>query len=541
MIRTGGQLVVDQFLAQGVRRIFCVPGESYLAVLDALYDVADRIDLISCRHESGATMMAAATGQLNGTPGVAFVTRGPGATNASIAVHIALQGSIPLVLGVGQVARRNIGRGSFQEVDFEAFFGPISKHVKQVNDPAAIPSAIAEAFTIATTGRMGPVVLAFPEDVLSTTVEPNPATSQVLESTTIDIDVITEIDRYLNESKRPLIIVGGGHWTEGARSQLHQFAGNRHIPVCAAWRRLDIFDHNHPCYAGFLGFSTPMALWKRVEQSDCLLVIGARLDEPTTRDYQVPNAADKGQILIHIHPDQAQLGLNFVPDLAVGARPEDVMGSLNDLSTKLNAGWNKWCESARADHLESEVPPVAEGVLDLGAVMAILNEMIPADAIVTVDAGNFTVWPQCHRRYTRPGRFLAPINGAMGYGVPSAIAASLAHPDRVVIGCVGDGGMLMTGMELASAVKYSAKPIILVFNNAKYGTIEMHQQREYPEREIGNDLLNPDFAEFARSFGAFGIQVASTSEFAPALNQALAADTVAVIELHMDAISGKPT
>ncbi len=539
MIRTGGQLVVDQFLAQGVRRIFCVPGESYLAVLDALYDVADRIDLISCRHESGATMMAAATGQLNGTPGVAFVTRGPGATNASIAIHIAQQGSIPLVLGVGQVARRNIGRESFQEVNFEAFFGPIAKHVKEVDDPAAIPAAIAEAFAIATTGRMGPVVLAFPEDVLSASAESPVVTPLVPESAAVDADAIAGIDRHLSKSKRPLIIVGGGFWSENGREQLHQFAGDRHIPVCAAWRRLDIFDHEHPCYAGSLGLSTPSELWERVERADCLLVIGARLDEPTTRDYQVPTRSNENQALIHIYPDQAQLGLNFTPDLALCASVEDVMKGLSELSSATQSTCSDWCTAARADYLAGEAAPVTTSALDLGAVMSSLNETIPSDAIVAVDAGNFTVWPQRRRRYTRPGRFLAPINGAMGYGMPAAIAASLEHPERVVLGCVGDGGMLMTGMELASAVKYGAKPIILVFNNARYGTIEMHQQREYPGREIGNDLLNPDFAAFARSFGAYGIQVASTAEFPDALNHALGADTIAVIELLMDPLSEK--
>lgn len=534
MIRTGGQLVVDQFLAEGVERVFCVPGESYLAVLDALYDASDRIDLISCRHEGGATMMAAASGQLSGRPGIAFVTRGPGATNASIAVHIAQQGSIPLVLGVGQVARRNIGRESFQEVDFEAFFGPIAKSVQQVDDATAIGDTVAEAFLIARSGRMGPVVLAFPEDVLTSSVESAVVSPRVPSGSALDPETITAIDRHLTKAERPLIIVGGGYWDDEARDRIHRFAGERHIPVYAAWRRLDIFDHNHPCYGGFLGLSTPDVLWDRIAEADCLLVIGARLDEPTTRDYQVPAADRKGQVLLHMHPDETQLGLNFTPDLAVAAAIDDVMGSLDQLPSPIGSHQSDWCASARADFLAQEIPPIDDGPLDLGQVMAILNELIPGDAIVTVDAGNFTVWPQRYRRYTRPGRFLAPINGAMGYGVPAAIATALAHPERTVIGCAGDGGMLMTGMELATAVKYGAKPIILVFNNRKYGTIEMHQQRKYPGREIGNDLLNPDFAAFARSFGAFGIRIERTAEFSGALKQALAADTVAVIELAMN-------
>ncbi len=533
-MRTGGQLVVDQLLREGVGRVFCVPGESYLAVLDALYDARDQVDLISCRHEGGATMMAAASGQLSGHPGVAFVTRGPGATNASIAVHIAQQGSIPLVLGVGQVARRNIGRESFQEVDFEAFFAPIAKSVKQVDDPAAIPRAIADAFHIASSGRMGPVVLAFPEDVLTASIASDPVAPPAVVNTAIDAGTIRAIDRHLATAERPLIIVGGGYWDEQARDQLHRFAGARHIPIFAAWRRLDIFDHNHPCYAGFLGLSTPDALWERVAESDCVLVLGARLDEPTTRDYQVPAADRNDQILIHIHADEGQLGLNFTPNIAVAAPIADVMGSLDQLLSPAESHQSDWCAAARADFLAQEIPPHDDSPLNLGQVMASLNASIPNNAIVTVDAGNFTVWPQRYRRYTRPGRFLAPVNGAMGYGVPAAIATALAHPERTVIGCAGDGGMLMTGMELATAVKYGAKPIILVFNNRKYGTIEMHQQREYPGREIGNDLVNPDFAAFARSFGAFGIRVERTAEFSPALEQALAADTVAVIELAMN-------
>ena len=534
MIRTGGQLVVDQFLAEGVERIFCVPGESYLAVLDALYDARDHIDLISCRHEGGATMMAAASGQLSGHPGVAFVTRGPGATNASIAVHIAQQGSIPLVLGVGQVARRNIGRESFQEVDFEAYFAPIAKHVKQVNEPAAIADAVADAFAIAQSGRMGPAVLVFPEDVLTASMESASVPPRTPIHIPLNAENITAIEHHLAAAERPLMIVGGGYWDEQARDQLHRFAAARDIPVCAAWRRLDIFDHNHPCYAGFLGLSTSDELWDRVNDADCLLVIGARLDEPTTRDYQIPGADHKNQILIHIHPDPAQLDLNFTPDLAISSAINELMMQLDQLPAPAEKSQGDWCAAARAGFLAQETSPVDGSRLDLGGVMSVLNKSIPSDAIVAVDGGNFTVWPQRYRRYTRPGRFLGPINGSMGYGVPAAIAAALAHPARTIIGCVGDGGMLMTGMELATAVKYGAKPIILVFNNCKYGTIEMHQQRHYPGREIGNDLLNPDFAAFARSFGAFGIRVERTAEFSGALQQALAADTIAIIELAMN-------
>jgi len=530
-MHTGGQLIVDQFLAEGVERVFCVPGESYLAVMDALYDAAEQIDLISCRHEGGAAMMAVASAHLSGRASVAFVTRGPGATNASIAVHIARQASIPLVLGVGQVALRNLGRESFQEVDFEAYFAPIAKQVWQIDDPSATPDAVAEAFALAQSGRMGPVVLVFPEDVSSGTTDVGAVAPIAPVFEELDGLVTAAVGDYLSKAERPLIIVGGGPWSEAARERLHTFAADRDIPVCAAFRRIDIFDNNHPCYAGFLGLSAHPALWERVERADCLLVIGARLDEPTTRGYEIPKARCADQVLIHSHPDPVQLGLNFLPDLAIPATVEKFMARLGELPPGPAPVRNHWRAAARADYLESEMPPSSSGKLDLGAVMGVLNAAIPADAIVTCDAGNFTVWPQRYRRYTRPGRLVAPINGAMGYGVPAAVAASLTYPGRTVIGCVGDGGMLMTGMELATALKYGAKPIILVFNNDSYGTIEMHQRRHYPGRQIGTDLHNPDFAAFAESFGAFGIRVTRTEDFGPALVRARTAGTAAVIEL----------
>jgi acetolactate synthase I/II/III large subunit len=534
-MRSGGQLVVDQFLAEGVRRVFCVPGESYLAVMDAMFDVSTEMQLISCRHESGAAMMAAASGQLSGKPGVAFVTRGPGATNASIAVHIAKQASIPLVLGVGQVASRNIGRESFQEVDFEAFFSPIAKLARQIDDPNEIPQAIADAFRVAKSGRCGPVVLAFPEDILS-----GPSSAQAVESQgvlieKIDLSAIREIEKHLAVAQRPMIIVGGTDWNEAACADLRVLAERSNIPICSAFRRADIFDNHHPNYVGYLGIGTSADLSKRIQQADCFIVIGARLDEPTTSDYQIPDPSRNDQVLIHIHPEKSQLGLNYSPTVGIVAKVTSAMPSLRGLLLTDCDRWTAWLHSARQEFLDKERPPVASGALDIGQVMQMLNEAIPTTSIVTTDAGNFSLWLLRYRRYCRPGRLIAPINGAMGYGVPAAIAASLANPDATVIGCVGDGGMLMTGMELATAMKYGATPIIIVFNNSKYGTIEMHQQRKYPGREIGNSLANPSFADFARSFGAFGVQVQSTDEFPNALAQARAAGTVAVIELIMSA------
>jgi acetolactate synthase-1/2/3 large subunit len=496
--------------------------------MDAMVDVRDRIDLVSCRHESGAVMMAVASGHLSGEPGIAFVTRGPGATNASIAVHIAQQGSIPLVLGVGQVASRNLGRESFQEVDYKRFFAPIAKHVRQVESPAMIPDAVAEAFHVARSGRQGPVVLAFPEDVLSGEAEAETVPVRYAAAASLDDEKIRAAIAMLNASERPLIIVGGGPWRTSACGQLLVFARERDIPVFSAFRRADIFDNEQPHYGGFLGFGAAASAWEMLARATCVLALGARLDEPTTRNYEFPNTRQK---LIHVHPDARQLGLNFRTDIAIEADVNVAMEAFAAVPHLQRPDRSGWCAAIRAQYIASEIPPAPGGPLDLGKLMGVLNAAVPADTIITTDAGNHTAWPLRYRRYARPGRLIAPINGAMGYGVPAAIAASLIHPGRTVIGCIGDGGMLMTGMEIATAIKYGAKPILLVFNNNQYGTIAMHQQRTYPGREIGNALTNPDFAAFAQSFGAFGARVERTEEFAEVFAQARAAGTVAVIEL----------
>ena len=527
---TAARRIVDQLRVEQVARVFCVPGESYLAVIDALYDRRAEIDLISCRHEGGAAMMALATAHLSGRAGVAFVTRGPGATNASIAVHIARQASLPLVLGVGQVARRNRGREAFQEVDYPSYFAPLAKAVFEVSEPDDVAAMTAEAFALAEHGRQGPVVLALPEDVLSGTAAGTAVARPAPHVAPIDPGDCDALATRLARAARPIIVIGGGPWSETAIARTQAFAASYRIPVFSAFRRADCFDNHHDSYAGFLGYGTAPTAWQRVREADCVVVIGARLDEPTTQDYTWPAS---GQTLLHVHPDPHQLGVNFPTALGIAATVDAAAAALAELELPGRPEWDGWCAQARADFLASEIPPPADGALDLGAVMATLNARIAADAIITTDAGNFTAWPLRYRRYARPGRLLAPVNGAMGYGVPAAIAAALAHPQRTVIGCVGDGGMLMTGMEIATAIKYGACPVILVFNNDKYGTIEMHQQRRYPGRELGNALTNPDFAAFARSFGAFGCRVRHADEFPDALEAALGAGRLALIELAM--------
>lgn len=529
---SGGQLLVEALIEHGVPRLFCVPGESFLAVLDALYDVPEYLPLITCRHESGAALMAAATAQLTGMPGVCFVTRGPGATNASIALHVARQASIPLLLCVGQVARDNLGRESFQEVDYETFFAPFAKHVEQITIGEALPSAVVRALNIARSGRPGPVVLALPEDMLSEQVFAVSEPARPVQRRGLDAAQLEQIKTSLNQAERPLVIFGGGVTTDAMSRDLEQFARRNRVPVCVAWRRNDAFDNEHACFAGALGLSAHAQLWSLATETDCVLVVGARLDEPTTRGYTLFKD-ERARELIHIYPNQADIGRNYAPTLGICADIGETLGALATTTLDPSDAREAWCRRLRASFEAARLPPQVEGGLDPGEVMASLNRTLPDDTIVSVDAGNFTLWPQRYRSYQRPGRLLAPINGAMGWGVPGAIAAALAEPTRRVLGCVGDGGMLMTGMELATAAKYGAKPLILVFNNSKFGTIEMHQDRRYPGRRIANTLVNPDFAAFAQSFGLFGARVRDNAEFDAILPAALAADSAAVIELVM--------
>lgn len=531
--QSGGRLVVDGLLDQGVDTLFCVPGESYLSVLDAIYDAQDRLRLVSCRHESGAAMMAVAQAHLTGRTGVCFVTRGPGATNASIALHIAQQASIPLVLGVGQVRQDALGREAFQELDLESFFKPVTKHVQQITCTKAIPLAVAKAFQIAASDRPGPVVLAFPQDVLDEIVVAGPEIPRLPRQRGLHKSEVEQIKSLLQQAHQPVLIVGGSSLDTSAIEHIERFADQNKIPVCVSFRRLDCFDNTHPSYAGYLGLSAHDDVWSFMNQSDCVLVLGARLDEPSTQGYTLfPNRHNVK--LIHVYPNLKEIGLNYGPDVGVCADVNKVARTLADIKLETNPGRERWCRRLNRSYLKASVPPVSDGKIDLGAVMATLDARTPNDAIVTLDAGNFTRWPQRYRAYRRPGRLLAPVNGAMGYGVPAAIAASLLHPKRTVIGFVGDGGMLMTGMELATAAKYGAAPLILVFNNNRYGTIETHQDQRYPGRRIGNDLCNPDFAAFARSFGLFGERVTETAQFERTLTDGLTASTAAVIELVLD-------
>ena len=529
---SGGQLVIEQFLRAGVKRLFCVPGESYLPVLDAVYDEAD-IALVSCRHESGAALMAVASAQLDNHPAVVFVTRGPGATNASIAVHVAQQASVPLLLCVGQVSTAKLGREAFQEVDFGTFFAPLTKRVEQLECASQIPRAISQALELCAAGRPGPVVLVFPEDVLKQAVVTTAPVPRARRLAAIELALVNRIATRLDAARRPVIIAGSGDWDDADCERLVDYADRRDIPVFTAFRRNDIFPNHHRCYAGELGLHSPESVWARGEEADVVLVMGARLDEPTTRAYQLLASERAGRYVIHVHADHSAITHHIAPDLELSAAPRELLTALSTRAIDTSCREPDWRKTLHDEYLAGVQTPRIGTDSMLGEVMRVINATVAADTIVTIDAGNFTRWPQRYRQYARPGRLLAPINGAMGYGVPAAVAASLRYPDRTVICCVGDGGMLMTGMELATAMKYGATPIVIVFNNHRYGTIATHQERTYPGRRIGADLHNPDFAAFAQSFGAYGVRVSTGEEFAMALQNAMSVDTIAVIDLAL--------
>jgi acetolactate synthase-1/2/3 large subunit len=534
-LMSGGQLVVAALRAHGVRMAFSVAGESYLEVLDALYD-APEIRLITCRQEGGAAFMAEAYGKLTGEPGVLLVTRGPGACNASIGVHTAFQDSTPMIVLVGQVARHQIDREAFQEVDFRKMYAPLAKWVTQIDLAERVPELLNQAFQIATSGRPGPVVVALPEDMLRDrraaaiagpyrAVRAHPGAAD-----------LAELRRLLAAAERPIMMVGGSGWSDLAAADIARFAVANDLPVCCSFRRQDIVDNRLPVFVGDLGTGAAPTLVARVKAADLVLAVGARIGEITSQSYTLLGIPDPGKSLIHVHAAAEELGRVFRPTLAIQSGMPEFAAAAAALEPIPTPRWQAWREAARAEYEAGLVPSPFQPApaLDLGAVMGWLRERLPEDAIVTSDAGNFSGWPNRFLQYRRPGRQLGPTSGAMGYGVPAAVAAKLVHRDRVVVGFCGDGGFMMTGQEMMTAAGEGAGPIILLFNNAMYGTIRMHQERRFPGRVVGTALKNPDFAALAAAYGAFGAVVARTEEFAPAFEAALTARRPAIIELRMD-------
>ncbi|MCD8515212.1 MAG: thiamine pyrophosphate-binding protein [Burkholderiaceae bacterium] len=539
--RLAGHLLVECLIEQGVTHVFGVPGESYLAVLDGFHRHADRIRFVINRQEGGAAFMAEAHGKLNGRPGVCFVTRGPGATNASIGVHTAFQDSTPMVLFVGDVASDCRDREAFQEVDFFRFFGPLAKRVERIDDARRIPEYVARAFSTAMNGRPGPVVLVLPEDMLTHPVDQSPLARVEPVEAWSDPGALRQLRELLLQAQRPLVLAGGGGWTPQAAQALARFADNWQLPVCNTFRFQDTFDNHHPLYAGDVGLSINPALVQRIQQADLLIAIGPRLGEATTGGYTLIEAPRPRQKLVHIHSSAEELNRVYQADLAICASLSAAARSLEVLTAPPQVPWTDWAQGCHMDYLANidvanggvQLP----GEIDLPQVIHTLQRLLPADAVLTNGAGNFASW--LHRFFQYPGLArgsktqLAPTNGAMGYGVPAGVAAAIAT-GRTVFTIAGDGDFLMNGQELATAAQHGAKTIVLLLNNGMYGTIRMHQEREYPGHVAGSSLSNPDFCALARAYGYAAERVTRTADWESALRRALDAPTGTLIEMPLD-------
>ena len=539
-LRTGGQILVDCLRLHGVGTVFCVPGESYLATLDAFHDVRDSIRLVVCRQEGGAANMAEAWGKMTGRPGIAFVTRGPGAANASIGLHTARQDSTPLILFVGQVAREMAEREAFQEVDFRRMFGQMTKWVAQIDDPARIPEMVGRAFQTATSGRPGPVVLALPEDMQverAGAADGAPFRPVHAHPGAGDMERLRDM---LDAAQRPLLLVGGGGWSAGACDDLQAFAEAFDLPVAAAFRRQDLFDNRHPNYAGVVGLGIDPKLRARLDATDLLVAAGPQLGEIVSGGYTYFAFPKPRQRFVHITAGVGELGKVYQADLALNAGMAEFCAAARALDP-CRGDRAEWTKSARADYLAYSAASDMPGAVNYSAIVAWLSDTLPEDAVVANGAGNFSIWVHRFFRYKRYGTQLAPQSGAMGYGVPAGVAAGIRHPDRIVVSVSGDGCFLMNGQELATAAQQNVDVIFIVVNNGIYGTIRMHQERHYPARKSGTDLVNPDFAALARAYGAHGETVRRTEEFEPAFERARAAGGPALIELVVDPDAVLPT
>jgi acetolactate synthase-1/2/3 large subunit len=530
--RHGGRILADALAAQGVRLAFGVPGESYLPVLDGLYDLRERLSFIVCRQEGGASYMAEAYGKLTGEPGVLFVTRGPGAANGAIGVHTGFQDSTPMVVFIGQVGNEFAEREAFQEMDYRRMYGQMAKWVAQIDRVERIPEYVSHAFHAASAGRPGPVVLALPEDTLFAeaaiadvprhhVVRPSPSPSD-----------IRALERLLKGAKKPFVILGGGGWTREACRKLQAWIEQAGLPAGTSFRCQDLFDNRSHSYAGDVGIGINPKLAQRVKEADVLLVIGARLGEMTTSAYTLVEAPVPQQTLIHVHAGAEELGRVYRPALAINSGYPQFVDALEGL--ELKGLWREQTARARQEYLEWTEPRPMPGALQYGQVIRWLSDHLPEDTIVAGGAGNFAGWLHRHFRYKGFRTQLGPTNGSMGYGYPAAVAAKLAQPQRDVIAVCGDGDFLMNGQELATAAQYGAAFVALVVNNGLYGTIRMHQEREYPGRVFGTQLRNPDFAAYARAFGGHGETVERTEEFVPAFERAQASGKPAILELKID-------
>ncbi len=537
--RSGGRILVDQLVAQGVTHLFCVPGESFLAALDALHDAP--IELTICRQEGGAAMMAEAHGKLTGRPGVCFVTRGPGATNASPGVHIASQDSTPMVLLVGQVGRDMRGREAFQELDYRAVFGTMAKWVAEVDDAARIPEMLARAFHVAAGGRPGPVVLAFPEDVLTSMAvcaDAPPVHIPDSRPSSADLEALEDL---LAQAERPLVIAGGSRWPADSASLLGEFCRRRDLPVCVTFRRQSILPGSHPNYVGDVGIGANPRLLEAIRDSDLLLLLGTRFSEAASQGYTLLEVPRPRQRLVHVHPGAEELGRVYQADLALHASPAAFLRAAEQSRPRVPARGDHLAQLRRRYLAWCDVPTEVPSPFNLGEALIALRARLPAAVTITTGAGNYAAWINRFFQFRETGRLVAPTSGSMGYGVPAAVGALRLDPTRLTIAFAGDGCFLMNGQEFATAVQYELPLIVVIIDNGAYGTIRMHQERHYPGRVIGTGLRNPDFAAYARAFGGHGERVERTADFVPAFERARASGKAAILHCLTDVEALSPT
>ncbi|HEX3138138.1 MAG TPA: thiamine pyrophosphate-binding protein, partial [Casimicrobiaceae bacterium] len=530
----GGQILVANLLAQGADLAFCVPGESYLPVLDALYDARDQLRLIVCRQEGGAAYMAEAYGKLTGRPGIAMVTRGPGASNAAVGIHTAAQDSSPMIVFVGQVGSDFADREAFQEIDYRRMYGSSVKWVAQIDRADRVPEYVARAFRVAQSGRPGPVVLALPEDMLVASASVDDAARVGPTIVYPGSEAIAGLRARLEQARQPLVLVGGSGWSERACADLARFIAANDLPIACAFRNQDLIDNRDEHYAGEVGINPNPKLAARVRDADLLLVIGERLGEAVTSGYTLLSVPNPAQALVHVHPGADELGKVYQPALAIAASLPAACAALADMAPIAAPAWDGSAVEAHAEYLAWQSPRPMPGELDLWQVVGFLRERLPEDAILVNGAGNYATWLHRLYRYPRYRTQLAPYSGSMGYGVPAAIAAKAVCPERIVVSWNGDGCFLMNGQELATAVQYRLNVIFVVVDNGMYGTIRMHQEKHYPARVYGTDLVNPDFAALARAYGVHGESVNRTAEFTPAFERALAHDGPSLLHLRID-------
>lgn len=539
--RTGGQILVGQLVSHGVKHVFCVPGESFLAVLDALVDV--NIDVTVCRQEGGAAMMADAHGKLTGQPGICMVTRGPGASNALAGIHIAKQDSTPMIVFVGQIERGMREREAFQEMDYRAVFGQAAKWATEIDDPARIPEILSRAFHVATSGRPGPVVIALPEDMLvELATVPDAPHYEAIDSAP-SIGQMADLAKRLSQAKAPVAILGGARWNATAVKQFVEFAERFKLPVAVSFRRQMLFPATSPCFIGDVGIGLNPDLLKRIQDADLVLLVGGRMSEMPSQAYTLFDIPVPKQTLVHVHPDSGELGRVYRAALAINASPIAFASELSALAAPSATPWAAGTAAMHQSYLNwsDPVPIKTPGALQMGGVMAYLESKLPADAIMANGAGNFATWLHRFHRFTQFGTQLAPTSGSMGYGLPAAVGAKRIAPDKLVVCFAGDGCFMMHGQEFATAVQYNLPLVVVIVDNGMYGTIRMHQEKHYPGRISATQLKNPDFSAYARAFGGHGERVEKTEEFGPAFERAVASGLPAIIHCLIDPEAITPT